>query len=76
MKCASCKNDTTIESLTSYFSHGPGGYIIIEHVPCRKCTQCGEEFFSASVMERIDEILAGLAPLPSKVQIMEYVPAA
>lgn len=45
MKCTSCKNDTTIESLTSYFSHGSGGYIIIEHVPCRKCPQCGEDFF-------------------------------
>ena len=35
-------------------------YVIIENVPCMKGEQCGEEFFSTSVPEHIDEILERL----------------
>ena len=30
----------------------------IENVPCKKCDQCGEEFFTVSVMKKIDVILS------------------
>ena len=76
MSCTSCKNDTLCDSQTTYFAHLENGYVIIEHVPCKKCTQCGEEFFSASVMEHIDEIVASIVHINSKVCIMEYKTAA
>ncbi|MBP5449340.1 MAG: YgiT-type zinc finger protein [Spirochaetales bacterium] len=72
MKCLSCKNDSIIDSTTSYFAHLANGYVIIENVPCKKCTQCGEEFFPTSVMERIDEIIAKIENISSKVCIIEY----
>lgn len=76
MKCLSCKNDELTKSFTTYFSHTDGCYIIIENVPCRKCSHCGEEFFSASVMERIDVIIARLKDIASKIFILDYKEAA
>ena len=76
MKCMACKNDGMIEATATYFAHLENCYVIIENVPCKKCEQCGEEVFSASVMERIDEILASVANLAGKVCVMEYKSAA
>lgn len=76
MKCASCRNDEMIKTTTTYFSSTSTGYIIIENVPCQKCPQCGEEVFSVSVMERIDDIISHITTSSSKVCIMEYSSAA
>lgn len=76
MKCVSCRNDIMTDSFTSYFAQTSAGYVIIEHVPCKKCVQCGEEVFSATVMERIDEILSHITSFSNRVCIMKYEPAA
>jgi hypothetical protein len=31
--------------------------IVIENIPCEKCTQCGEAYFTDDVAEKIEEIL-------------------
>ena len=36
MKCLACKNDTIVDSKTTYFAHLPNCYLIIENVPCKK----------------------------------------
>ncbi len=56
----------------SYFAQVESGYVIIEKVPCYKCEQCGEVVFSASVLERIDDILEELEKLSSKISIVDY----
>ena len=76
MKCLNCKHDELTESFTTYFSNTGGCYIIIENVPCRKCSQCGEEFFSASVMKRIDVIISKLKNIASRIFILDYKEAA
>lgn len=76
MRCMSCKTGNMIDSSTTYFAHLNNCYIIIEHVPCKRCDQCGEEFFVASVMEKIDEILHKVENIASKIFIMDYKTAA
>ena len=65
-----------LNSETAYFVARGARYIIIEHVPCRKCPHCGEEFFPPSVMERIDDILASVRDIESKIFIVTYPEAA
>ena len=48
----------------------------IENVPCLKCDQCGEVVYSASVMEKIDDILEKVQNIASKIFIMDYTKAA
>ncbi|MCD8148262.1 MAG: type II toxin-antitoxin system MqsA family antitoxin [Clostridiales bacterium] len=76
MRCLTCKNGSMDDAVTTYFAQLNNCYVIIENVPCRKCEQCGEEFFSASVLERIDDILERLEKIASKIFIMDYKTAA
>ena len=43
---------------------------------CYKCEQCGEIVFSASVMEKIDDMLEHLEKIASKIFIVDYAGAA
>lgn len=76
MNCLVCKSGMMIDAKEAYFAHINGCYIIIENVPCKKCDQCGEVFYSASVLERIDDILESVNEVASKIFIMDYSNAA
>lgn len=65
-----------IDATTTYFANLPNCYLIIENVPCKKCTQCGDEVFSMSVMERIEQIIESVKKIASKVCVLEYQSAA
>ena len=73
MNCMSCKNGEMKETKTAYFAQIRNNcYVIIEGVPCLKCDQCGEEFFTASVAEKIDEIIEKVEQISSKISVVEY----
>lgn len=76
MKCLACKNGEMQNAKTTYFAKLNDCYVIIENVPCMKCEQCGEEFFTLSVLEKIDTILDELEKIASKIFIMDYTTAA
>lgn len=44
-----------------------GCYIIIKNVPCKKCTQCGEEYLSGDTLEKIEEIIHKLKGFLSEI---------
>ena len=54
MKCLSCKMEEMQEATNPYFVKLSNCYVIIENVPCYKCGQCGEVYYKASVLEKID----------------------
>ena len=72
----SCKSGEMKTSTTTYFAQLNSCYVIIENVPCMKCEQCGEEYLSASVAERIDDILDSIEKISSKIFILDYGKAA
>ncbi|MEF2696296.1 MAG: type II toxin-antitoxin system MqsA family antitoxin [Blautia wexlerae] len=76
MRCLTCKNGNMEPSTTTYFAQLKNCYVIIENVPCMKCEQCGEEFFTSSVLEKIDDILDRLEQIASKIFIMDYATSA
>ncbi len=76
MKCLVCGAESMEKGRTSYFAQIDGCYIIIENVPCYICSQCGETVYSASVMEKIEEIIDRAKLLASKILIMDYAKAA
>ena len=76
MQCLLCKADSMSESKSTYFAELENCYVIIENVPCLKCDQCGEVVYSASVMEKIDDILEKVQNVASKIFIMDYTKAA
>ena len=76
MRCMSCKYGEMQDAVTTYFTQLNRCYVIIENVPCLKCRQCGEEFLTAEVAEKIDDIFDGLEKIASKIFILDYVTAA
>ena len=76
MKCLLCKADSLMDSKSTYFAQVDNCYVIIENVPCKKCSQCGEVVYSASVMEKLETILDKMKVIASKVLIMDYSNAA
>ena len=76
MKCLSCKMEEMQEATNPYFVKLSNCYVIIENVPCYKCSQCGEVSYKASVLEKIDEILEKLEHIASKIFILDYNQAA
>lgn len=43
------------EKLVTVYRHRRGRHFIFESVPARVCTHCGERFFRAEIVRRIDE---------------------
>lgn len=76
MNCLVCKSGTMIDSKETYFAKLKTGYAIIENVPCKKCEQCGEVLFSASVIEKIENFVERLEKISSKIFIFDYSQAA
>jgi YgiT-type zinc finger domain-containing protein len=76
MVCLSCKTGEMHESTNAYFIQLKNCYVIIENVPCYKCSQCGEIFYKASVIEKIDELTEQIENVASKVFIMDYTKVA
>lgn len=76
MRCLSCKMEEMEETRNSYFAQLNNCYVIIENVPCYKCKQCGEVYYKASVLEKIDLLLEKIENVASKILIMDYNQAA
>ncbi|MBQ9486415.1 MAG: type II toxin-antitoxin system MqsA family antitoxin [Selenomonadaceae bacterium] len=76
MKCLICKSGMLNDGLETYFATLKTGYVIIENVPCKKCEQCGEILFSASVIEKIEKLLDNVEKISSKIFIFDYNSAA
>ncbi len=76
MKCLSCKYGDMQPDTATYFAQLKSCYVIIENVPCLKCSQCGDVYYTASVAERIEEILENVEKVASKIFIMDYSTAA
>ncbi|MBI3193005.1 MAG: YgiT-type zinc finger protein [Ignavibacteriae bacterium] len=71
MKCDLC-GGTIIEQLTSYSIETNGKMHLIEHVPARVCTQCGERFYSPATVRKIQEAILQ-ERLPDKIIQMPVI---
>jgi YgiT-type zinc finger domain-containing protein len=76
MVCLSCKTGEMLEATNTYFVQLDGCYVIIENVPCYKCNQCGEVYYKASVLEKIDALMEQIQNVASKIFIMHYTKVA
>ena len=57
---------------TNYMADIDDHFIIIKHVPCHKCRQCGEVSYSGVTVARIEKIIQNLKGIFTEVAIVEY----
>ncbi|MCD8380061.1 MAG: type II toxin-antitoxin system MqsA family antitoxin [Lachnospiraceae bacterium] len=75
MTCFYCKGNVEA-STTTYMTDYQNCYIIIKNVPCEKCTQCGEEYISGDVLEKIENIIQQVKGMLTEIAVIDYRQAA
>ena len=71
--CTFCGGKTEL-SVTEYIEKQGNYIVIIKNVPCKKCSQCGEEYFSTEVIEALEKILDTIEYISSEltVTVIDY----
>lgn len=77
MRCHFCKGNLE-KSTTEFIEKLDNFIVVIENIPCEKCTQCGEAYFSNDVAEKIEQILDNVQKISSSltVTVIDYTKTA
>lgn len=57
------------QSTTEYIEKQDNYIVVIENIPCEKCTQCGEAYFSDTVAQNIENILSQIQRISSELTV-------
>lgn len=77
MRCHFCKGSLE-KSTTEYMEKMDNFIVVIENIPCEKCAQCGEAYFTDEVAEKIEQILDSIQKISSSltVTVIDYANTA
>jgi YgiT-type zinc finger domain-containing protein len=53
--CNFCGNQNFNESHVQYVYRHDGQFLIVNNVPCEECEFCGEQYFKARVLRKIEK---------------------
>ena len=75
MKCMKCGKEafksTTTEAIELGF-----GVLVIRNIPCYKCEECDEIFYTGDVALKIEEITERVKQFIQEVTVVDYEKAA
>lgn len=71
MKCFKCGAMMEKGTTTSVTDLG-NCLIIIRNVPCYKCTECDEIFYTGDVVERLEKIIDDAKKLLQEISVFDY----
>ena len=72
MKCGK----SAYKSLTSEAIELGFGLLVIRNIPCYKCEECDEIFYTGDVVKKIESIIAEAKQLMQAVRVINYEEAA
>lgn len=68
MKCEFCNSDTVGKKVRK--QHWLNGRLyIIENVDAEVCPECGERYFHATTLDKIDQMIAGKHPVKEVLSV-------
>ncbi len=53
--CSFCGNKNFKEKRVQYIYKNDGHFLIVDNVPCEECEYCGEQYFEAKVLKKIEK---------------------
>ncbi|MGN1432522.1 MAG: type II toxin-antitoxin system MqsA family antitoxin [Ruminococcus sp.] len=68
MMCAFCGGNVKADK-TEYVEKQGNYIVVIKNVPCEKCTQCGEVYFTGDVVKVIENILNTIQYISSEITV-------
>ncbi len=77
MRCHFCRGNLE-KSTTEFMEKMDNFIVVIENIPCEKCTQCGEAYFTDEVAGKIEQILDSIKMISSSltVTVIDYTNTA
>ena len=75
MKCMRCGNNT-YRSTTTEAIEMRCGLLVIRNIPCYKCDECDEIFYTGDVALKIEMITEAVRQLAQDITIIDYEKAA
>ncbi|MCF7804195.1 MAG: type II toxin-antitoxin system MqsA family antitoxin [Candidatus Marinimicrobia bacterium] len=52
--CSFCGHTTFSEKKVQYIYRHDGNMMVVNNVPCQECDYCGEQYFQAEVLKKIE----------------------
>ncbi len=68
MKCEFCNADTSLRKVKKQHWY-KGKLYIVENVDAEVCTDCGERYFHATTLDKIDQMVAGDHPVKEVLSV-------
>ena len=75
MKCMKCGRETFKSTTTEAIELG-FGVLVIRNIPCYKCEECDEIFYTGDVAQKIEEITARVKQFVQEIIVVDYEKAA
>ena len=75
MKCMKC-GQAAYKSVTSEAIELGFGLLVIRNIPCYKCEECDEIFYTGDVVQKVESIIDEAKRLMQKIRVIEYWDAA
>ena len=76
MKCMKCGRETFESRNTEAIELENGCLLVIRNIPCMKCSECAEVFYTGDVVEQIEQIVAAAKTLTQELMVVNYSTAA
>ena len=70
--CFYCNCKTTNSNLTTHVVTLEKCVIVIKNVPCEECEQCGEQYFSDEVMEKLEGLVEKAKEISSEFVVTDF----
>ena len=71
MKCFKCKGEMT-EGTTTFVADFDDCCIVVRHVPCLKCSECGEIAYNGKVSANLEKIVKAVRSAMAEVTVVNY----
>ena len=72
--CSFCGNKNLKKTTTDYTYKHNGKYLFIGSVPCKQCEFCGEKYYEAKVLKKIEQEFLDIYSGKKKVEKELIVP--
>ena len=73
-KCNFCGNKNSKYTVIQYVYKHNGKFMIVDGVPCEQCEYCGEQYFRADVLQKIENDFLEIHASRRKAQSELLVP--
>ncbi len=73
-KCNFCGNKNIRNKRVQYLYKHDGKFLLVNNVPCEECEYCGEQYFEAKVLKKIEKDFKEIYDLGKKAKMEVQVP--